>query len=135
MTSGAGMRVLVLAGAALLGVTIALAVSNRHDHAGQPQAAVTPAGQWYTATAGPYIRPLAKKGACGVVVSAKTPGVSHPVLPCGAKVYLELNGHQVLTEVVDHGHAATGHAFGVTPPVAKLLGLDGTQTIRWRFAS
>ena len=77
----------------------------------------------------------AKKGACGVVVGPTTAGVAHPVLPCGVKIYLEFRGKQVLTQVVDHGHTAPGRTFDVTLPVAKLLGLQGTQTIRWRFAS
>ena len=76
-----------------------------------------------------------KKGACGVVVGPSTPGVAHPVLPCGVKIYLEFRGREVLTQVVDHGHTAPGRTFDVTLPVAKLLGLDGAQTIRWRFAS
>jgi hypothetical protein len=132
MSAYVGLRAAALAGVALLGIAIALAVASRSD--GEKPAA-TPAGQWYTALAAPYTRTKPKKGACGVVVGPKTPGVAHPVLPCGVKIYLEFHGRQVLTQVVDHGHTAPGRVFDVTLPVAKLLGLQGSQTIRWRFAS
>jgi len=131
MTSVAGLRAALLAGVAVLGVTIALAVSKRDD--GEKPAA-SPAGQWYTAMAAPYTRTKPRKGACGVVVGPSTPGVAHPVLPCGVKIYVEFHGREVLTQVVDHGHTAPGRTFDVTLPVAKLLRLQGTQTIRWRFA-
>lgn len=132
MTGSSGLRAAALAGVALLGVTVALAASHRARH---ETPAATPAGQWYTAMAAPYTRTKAKKGACGVVVGPDTPGVAHPVLPCGVKVYVEYHGREVLTQVVDRGHTAPGRTFDVTLPVAKLLGLEGTQTIRWRFAS
>ena len=132
MTSFAGPPAAVLAGIALLGVGIEVAVAQRN---GKTHSSASPAGQWYTAMAAPYTRTQAKKGACGIVVGPNTPGVAHPVLPCGVKIYLEFHGHEVLTQVVDHGHTAPGRTFDVTLPVAKLLGLQGTQTIRWRFAS
>lgn len=132
VTAFAGHRAAALAGIALLGVAIALAVAHRD---GKNGSTASPAGQWYTAMAAPYTRTKARKGACGVVVGPNTPGVAHPVLPCGVKIYLEFRGREVLTQVVDHGHTAPGRTFDVTLPVAKLLGLQGTQTIRWRFAS
>jgi hypothetical protein len=132
VTTFPGLRAAALAGVALLGVAIALAVSHRSSGGGTTASA---AGQWYTALAAPYTRTKPKKGACGVVVGPGTPGVAHPVLPCGVRIYLEFHGREVLTQVVDHGHTAPGRTFDVTLPVAKLLGLEGAQTIRWRFAS
>ncbi len=132
MTTSTGHRAALLAGIAILGIAIAIAVATRSK---DEKPAATPAGQWYSALAAPYTRTKPKKGACGVVVGPKTPGVAHPVLPCGVKVYLEFHGREVLTQVVDHGHTAPGRVFDVTLPVAKLLGLEGSQTIRWRFAS
>jgi tRNA-specific 2-thiouridylase len=75
-----------------------------------------------------------KKGACGVVIGPGTPGVAHPVLPCGAKIYVRFGHKDVLTQVVDRGHTVPGHEFDVTQALAKLLGLQGTQTIQWRYA-
>lgn len=133
MTAFPGPRAAALAGIAVLGMAIAIAISSHHRSHGATQPSA--AGQWYTALAAPYTRTKPKKGACGVVVGPNTPGVSHPVLPCGVKLYVEFHGHEVLTQVVDHSRPVPGRVFDVTLPVAKLLGLDGTQTIRWRFAS
>jgi len=133
MTTFAGTRAAVLAGIALLGVAIALAVAHDKQHKSSLPA---PAGQWYAATAAPYTPSKHRqKSACGVVIGPTTAGVAHPVLPCGAKIYIEFNGKQVLTQVVDRGHTAPGRTFDVTQALAKLLDLQGTQTIRWRFAS
>ena len=133
MTTVAGVRAAVLAGVALLGVAIALAVAHdRHPKSTLPP----PAGQWYPAVAAPYSPSKGReKSACGVVIGPKTAGVAHPVLPCGAKIYIEFNGKQVLTQVIDRGHTAPGRTFDVTQALAKLLDLQGTQAIRWRFAS
>jgi hypothetical protein len=128
----AGLRAAALGGVAVLGVAVALAVAQRSE---RHTPTVSPAGEWFTAMAAPYTRTKPKKGACGVVVGPSTPGVAHPVLPCGVKIYVEFRGREVLTQVVDHGHTAPGRTFDVTLPVAKLLGLQGTQAIRWRFAS
>jgi len=128
----AGLRAAALAGVALLGIAIALAVSHR-THAKSTLPA--PAGQWYAALAAPYAPSRPKKGACGVVIGPETAGVAHPVLPCGVKIYIQFNGREVLTQVIDRGHTAPGRVFDVTEALAKLLGLQGTQTIHWRFAS
>jgi rare lipoprotein A (peptidoglycan hydrolase) len=133
VTASPGLRAATLAGVALLGIAIALAVSHHHA----PKSLLpTPAGQWYAALAAPYT-PSKKeqKTACGVVIGPTTAGVAHPVLPCGAKIYVEFDGKQVLTQVIDRGHTAPGRTFDVTDALAKLLGLQGAQTIRWRFAS
>jgi hypothetical protein len=133
VTAFAGLRAAALAGVTLLGIAIALAVSHRSD---DHDALPPPVGQWYSALAAPYTSSgKAKKSACGVTINGKTRGVAHPVLPCGVKIYLEFDGRQALTQVIDRGHTAPGRVFDVTPALAKALRLHGTQTIRWRFAS
>jgi rare lipoprotein A (peptidoglycan hydrolase) len=133
VSSSAGLRAATLAGVAVLGVAIALAVSQHH---GRKNELPAPAGQWYSALAAPYTpTSRTQKSACGVLIGPKTAGVAHPVLPCGAKIYIEFDGRQVLTQVIDRGHTAPGRTFDVTQALAKLLGLEGSQTIRWRFAS
>ena len=127
----ASQRLAAVVGVAILVVAIALAVVLRGDHKkGLPQ----PVGQWYTALASSYT-PSTAKGACGIVIDSKTLGVAHPVLPCGVKLYVEYSGKQVLTQVVDRGPSAPGREFALTGALANLLHLDGTQQIRWRFAS
>jgi rare lipoprotein A (peptidoglycan hydrolase) len=131
--TAAGPRAAVLAGVALLGIAIALAVSHR---SGTKNELPAPAGQWYSALAAPYTPSKTRhKGACGVVIGPRTAGVAHPVLPCGTKIYIEFDGKEVLTQVIDRGHTAPGRTFDVTQALAKLLGLEGSRTIRWRFSS
>ena len=126
MTGSAGLRAAALA-------AVALALTQRGNK--NSNTLPTPAGNWYTALAAPYT-PSAKqtKSACGVTIGATTVGVAHPVLPCGVKVYVEFNGKQVLTQVIDRGHTVPGREFDLTQALAKLLHVEGTQTIQWRFA-
>lgn len=132
MTGSSGMRAAGLAAIALVAVAGALAVSFRSHHTSDLPAA---AGIWYTALAAPYTPSKGRTtSACGVVIDAKTPGVAHPVLPCGVKLYIEYKGKQVLTHVIDRGHTVPGREFDLTQALAKLLRLQGTQTIQWRFA-
>jgi rare lipoprotein A (peptidoglycan hydrolase) len=128
-----GPRVAAVVGIAILAVAITVAViTTGNNKSTLPK----PIGQWYTALATPYT-PASEnaKGACGIVIDSKTLGVAHPVLPCGVKIYIEYNGKQVLTQVVDRGPTAPGREFDLTTALASLLNLDGTKQIRWRFAS
>ena len=132
MTTHVGLRAAALAGVAIVAVAIALAVAHGSDKKNDLPAA---AGNWYTALAAPYTpSATAHTGACGVTIRASTAGVAHPVLPCGVKIYVRFGGKEVLTQVVDRGHTVPGREFDVTQALAKLLGLQGTQTIQWRFA-
>jgi rare lipoprotein A (peptidoglycan hydrolase) len=132
VTTNVGLRAAALAGVALVALAIALAIAHHNEH---KQALPAPAGQWYTALAAPYTpSTTTKKGACGVAIGPKTAGVAHPQLPCGVKIYVKFGGKEVLTQVVDRGHVIPGREFDVTEGLAKLLGLQGTQTIQWRFA-
>jgi hypothetical protein len=126
-------RVAALAGIAVLALAIAFAVA-RHGHHGS---SLPPAvGPWRTALAAAYTPSVPNaKGACGIAIGAKTIGVAHPVLPCGVKIYIDYGDRHVLTQVIDRGPATPGREFNLTIALAKLLGLDGTQEIRWRFAS
>jgi rare lipoprotein A (peptidoglycan hydrolase) len=60
--------------------------------------------------------------------------VAHPVLPCGVKIYIRFNGHEVLTQVVDRGPNVPGRDFAITKALADRIGLHGTQQIEWRYA-
>ena len=40
----------------------------------------------------------------------------------------------MLTQVVDRGRTVPGREFDLTQALAKLLHVQGTQTIQWRFA-
>jgi hypothetical protein len=135
VTVSAGRRAAALAAVALVAIAVALAVERNSQHASKLPA---PAGNWYTSLAAPYI-PAAKgakqkKSACGVAIQPSTIGVGNQDLPCGVKLYIEYRGKQVLTQVIDRGHTVPGREFDLTQALAKLLHVQGTQTIQWRFA-
>jgi len=133
-------RELSLAAAALLGAVAALAIASRDDTASKaarplPRPAVSDVSGWYRTLAGVRTRPLAgHPSACNTLLKPTTLGVDHPVLPCGARIFVRFKDKTVLTEVVDRGPFASGREFEVTPALADLLGLSGVQTIRWSFA-
>src|SRR2546423_2593429 len=129
----AAKRTLALAGVALLAalVSLALAAPDRKHGRTLPK----PVGTWYPALAEPY-SPAAARGrtACGQRIDARTLGVAHPVLPCGARIYISYGGRKVLTQVIDRGPSAPGREFDVTKALADEIGLHGTKRIRWSYA-
>jgi rare lipoprotein A (peptidoglycan hydrolase) len=133
-------RQLALGAAALLGAVLGLAIASRDAKTIKafraiPHPAVSDLSGWYTALAGVRSRPLAgKPSACGTLLRPKTLGVDHPVLPCGAKVFIRFKSKTVLTQVIDRGPFGPGREFEVTPALGKVLDLSGVQTIRWSFA-
>ncbi len=132
MPSSWGLRAAALLGVALVAVAIALALTTRD---GKKETLPQPVGPWYAALAAPYLPSSApKRGACGALIGPRTRGVAHPSLPCGVKVYVEYQGKEALTQVVDRGPRVPGREFDVTVALARQLGLVGTRQIRWRFA-
>lgn len=138
MSSLVAQRVLVLAAVALLGALGALAIGERRgaSQASLPQTgAAAPGGGWYSALAGSRgAAGDAEKTTCGLILTSKSLGVSHPVLPCGARVLLRFGGDTVMTNVIDNRLQGTGRQFELTDLLARTIGLDGTQEIDWRFA-
>jgi len=57
------------------------------------------------------------------------------VLPCSAKIFISYGGAEVLTEVIDTKLKQPGRQFELTEALAQRLGVEGTQQIRWRFAT
>jgi rare lipoprotein A len=126
------VREIALAGLALLAAVVALAVTG-HTRSGN-SSAPQPEGS-YTALAGSS-GPAAfgRRTACGGVLHADTEGVSHPTLPCGARIFLTYKGIRVLTQVVDRGPYTPGRQFDLTDALARRVGLRGVQPIRWSYA-
>jgi len=132
MNAALARRQAALAGVALVGALGAIALSrlgDDSDAAPPPVAAV----EWETARVAVF-EPGAEPTACGVTVTAQTVGIAHPVLPCGAKLLLELQGRQAQADVVERGPVAEGEAFALSPALAQQLGVVGEATVRWRFA-
>lgn len=139
MSLGLLQRTVALAAVALLAAVGSLAVSTRagDDGArpGEAQPVTVAETGWYTALAGSRGAPRdAERTSCQRVLTNRSLGVTHPVLPCGAKVYIAYGGTEVLTEVIDSRLKRQGRQFELTEALAQRLGIDGTQQIRWRFA-
>jgi len=139
MPAAVAQRLLTLAALAFVGTIAALAIVEQRSSDGAAAAAATgavaPGGGWYSALAGSRgVAGDAERTSCGLILTAKSLGVTHPVLPCGAKILIRFGGDTVLTEVIDNRLKSTGRQFELTDLLARNLGLDGTQEVDWRFA-
>ena len=136
---GIVQRTVALAAVALLASVAALALSRetRGEDAGPGDAQPVTVAEtgWYTALAGSRGAPGdAEPTTCQRILTNRSLGVTHAVLPCGAKIYVAYGGTEVLTEVIDNRMRRQGRQFELTEALAQRLGIDGTQQIRWRFA-
>lgn len=141
MTPALLQRLIGLAAAALLAGLVAVAIVRDDDGVREAPPVATPApapeaeGGWYVARAGSRgVARDAYRTTCGTLLTDGSLGVAHPVLPCGAKVFLLHDGHEVLTEVIDNRLSSSQRQFELTPRLAAQLGIEGTQELRWRFA-
>ena len=119
---------------------VALAVIERQSSdAGAspvPTGAVAAGGGWYSGLAASRGQAGdAERTSCGLILTGKSYGLSHPVLPCGAKLLIRYGGQIVVTEVIDNKLKSPGRQFEFTERLARDLGLEGTQEIDWRFAA
>jgi rare lipoprotein A (peptidoglycan hydrolase) len=126
-------REVALAGVALLGAAVSLAVTSKNNHHGP----VLPAPEGsYTALAGSSGSAVfGKKTACGIVIDESTVGVANPVLRCGVRLYIGYRGRKVLTEVIGHGPSGPGRQFDLSAALARELGLAGVKRIQWNYAA
>jgi rare lipoprotein A len=133
MTRHLAQRQVALAGVALLAGAIALAVAGRTEST----PSTLPASQGsYSALAGSS-GPAAfgKRTTCGGIIRPSSVGVAHPVLPCGARIYISYRGKHVLTQVIDRGPYVAGRQFELTDALARLIGLSGVKRIEWSYAA
>lgn len=132
-------RQLALAGVALvsaLGTLVFSRGGNGETTGGTNAAVPVSAGRWYAARVGVYGHGFfGRTTPCGVELARDTRGISHTVLPCGAKIVVAHAGREVPTQVVDRGAYAPGHEFELTTALASDLGVEAPTTVRWRFAS
>ena len=139
MTLGVVQRAVALAAVALLAAVAALALSREtrgeETQPGEPEPVAVAETGWYSALAGSRGAPRdAERTTCQRILTNRSLGVTHPVLPCGAKIYIAYGGTEVLTEVIDTRMKRQGRQFELTEALAQRLGVDGTQQIRRRFA-
>lgn len=130
-------RLAALAGVALLGALGALALDQGEAGVVPPRAGTTegPRVRWEQARVAVFgLDRLGEETSCGVGLTAETAGIAHPVLPCGVLLVLEHGGREVSAPVIEQGGVGAGNAFDLSPALARELGLEGTRSIRWRFA-
>lgn len=136
MTVTVWQRIIALAGVALIaGLGAAAVLAALAEDEKKPSSAPAPGG-WYAALAGTR-GPAgdAEKTSCGLILTGRSLGVTHPVLPCGAKIVLRYGDTTVFTEVIDNRLKSAGRQFELTDLLAERIGIDGTQRIEWRYAS
>lgn len=138
MPPALAQRLALLAAVALVAAVAAMAIVAQRgtdESAAALTSAPAPAG-WNIAFAGSRgATGDAQRTTCGQVLAPQSLGVTHPVLPCGAKVILRTGDRQVLTEVIDNALVEPGRQLEVTEALAKKLGIDGTVELQWRFAT
>ena len=138
MQNALAQRLVVLAAVALLAAVASVAIVSERgtdEGAAALTSAPAPAG-WNVAFAGSRgATGDAQRTTCGQVLTPESLGVTHPVLPCGAKVILRSGSKQVLTEVIDNALVEPGRQLEVTEKLAQLLGIEGTVELEWRFAT
>lgn len=135
LTSTVAQRGIAVLAVVLLAALIALAIASRSGDS--PSGPKLPArvGDWYQARAAPMDADLEGTiTACGVQLTLRSMGISDPVLPCGAKIYVGYRDEDVLTQVIATGPGPAGTRFGLTPALARSLGIDRPVTIRWSYA-
>lgn len=140
MSAAFAQRAILLGAVTMLAAVAALGIAARFDVASGstdlPQSVPAPGGGWYQALAGlEPARAYRRPNPCGPPLERETLGVAHPVLVCGAKIYLGHGDTEILTQVVARGPGSAAVQFGLTDALARELGIRGRTTIRWRFAA
>lgn len=137
MNPALALREVALAGVALLGAVLALAVTATHgtNSGGHLNPVFVPGGGWYTALAGARPVRYGTRTDCGVMLTPSTRGVVDSVLPCNIKLFVSYGSSpRILTQVVARRPVVPGRRFDVTPALADDLGIQGIQRIRWVYA-
>ncbi len=128
-------RQIALAAVALLAAVLGLAIASGRDQSASRERLPERVGPWRDAHAAPWGRELeGATTACGVRLRAASLGIADPVLPCGAKLYISYRGQDLLTQVIAPGPVARGARFGLTPALARRLGVTGRVAVRWSYA-
>ena len=125
-------REVALAGLALLAGAVSLAVTVQTRD--RPSTTPKQEGSYLALAGSRGPAAFGRRTACGGVIRPDTVGVSHPTLPCGARVFITYNGTTVLTQVIDRGPFTPGRQFDLTDALARRLGLRSVQAIRWGYA-
>jgi hypothetical protein len=124
-------RQAALVGAALLAGLFVVVLDRPAKELSSPGPQPSGQAQWETAVV--HVATL-KPGTACEAGERDSPGVIHPVLPCGVKLEVSAHGRELRTEVVGRGPVAAGNDFALTHALAEQLGVQAGDRIRWRFA-
>jgi hypothetical protein len=124
-----------LAGVAILAVAVSLSVATRREHAKVVAALPAPVGAYSALAAATGPRAAAKETSCGIALDRRLAGIYSPVLPCGIRLYLGYRSHHVLASVVGRPPTVVSAQFGLTPALARRLGVKGVRRIHWSYAA
>lgn len=135
MSDEPGPRLLVLAAVALVVLLVTLALSRDVDpKSGGLTVSVPLDGGWQVARIAP-LAPGALIAGCSYTIGAATEAVSHPTLPCGLRIVLEVGGTVASAQVAGRAPAEGDAVFGVTPALGRALGLATARDMRWALAA
>ena len=135
MTGSVVARVLALAAAAFLAGLLALAWIAQNDD-GQPGRSLLSRAPWHPAAGSRLWPPRAVQSAtpnrrlAAWYSPRNRSGVTHPVLPCGARILIRYGDVTALTEVIDNDLQSSGRQFELTERLALRLKLDGIAADR-----
>ena len=137
MSPALAQREVALAGIALLGAILALAIASPrgpHGLGTDLKPAPVVGGEWYRALAGARPMRYGTRTKCGVLLKPSTRGVIDSVFPCNTRLYVRYrNSPEILTQVIDKRPVVPGRRFDLTPALADDLELHAIQRIEWVF--
>ena len=135
MNGALAQRLIALAGIALLAGLIAISLKPSKSHEARlPRSIPAPGGGWYTDFMAPNGAAF-RTASCGLALGPSSLGLSSQLYPCRTKIWLHVNGEDVLTQVISRSAPPPGAAFDVSPALAHKVGLGETKVVQWRLAS
>lgn len=135
MRDAAGPRPLALAGVALVALLAVLAIGRRLDPASRDTGVTLPEGGGWQGAAAARLGDGVVPAGCGLRVAPDTLAVSHPVLPCGIRVVIDVDGSRASVQVAGRAAAPGGAAFGLTPALARALRVGQPRLVRWALGA
>ena len=135
MSGAAGARPLVLAAVALVAAVGALATERRIDPPVKRPAVLVPLdGAWEQARGAALAAATGVTG-CPFGLGPRTMAVTHPTLPCGLRVVIEVGPVVASVQVAGRAPLVPGTAFGLTPALARYLRVTAPRDLRWALAA
>ena len=135
MSAPAGARPLALAAVALVAALAALATERRVDPPATRPAVLLPLdGAWEQAGGAP-LAGTARIGGCGFAIGPETLAVAHPTLPCGLRIVVEVGAATASVQVAGRAPLEPGTSFGLSPALARELGVSAPRVLRWALAA